>query len=171
MTSIIRSRDSAGIRSLAIPNSINRVDADFYRLICLPEQKGVRSRRRNIQQSLYILSLMYTILVSGHEGIDTEEFLYRLEKSLPEEASSLGNALTDLFRLLLAGETFGSDVFAWHLSQFVETCLLLSWSVWRDIKAALLQFFVQDIACKGLLQDLWKNRLAAIRGEGPADTL
>ena len=90
---------------------------------------------------------------------------------MPEEASSLGNALTDLFRLLLAGEAFDSDVFAWHISQFVETCLLLTWSLWRDIKAALLQFFVQDIACKGLLQDLWKNRLAAIGGERTADTL
>jgi hypothetical protein len=171
MTSIIRSRESAGVRSLAIPNTINRVDAELYRLTCLPNQKGTRSRRRNLQQSLYILTLIYTILVSAYEGPATEVFLYQFEKTLPDEASSLGNALTDLFRLLLAGETFGSEIFAWHISQFVETCIPLSWSSWRDIKVALLDFFVQDVACQGLLQDLWKNRIAAIRGEGTAGTL
>ncbi|KAE9369852.1 hypothetical protein N431DRAFT_485662 [Stipitochalara longipes BDJ] len=171
MTSIIRSKESAGTRSLAIPNSINRVDAELYRLICLPDQIGTRSRRRNLLQSLYILTLIYTILVSAYEGPATEVFLYQLEKTLPEEASNLGSALTDLFRLLLAGEAFSTDVFTWHVSQFVETCLPLSWSSWRDIKVALLGFFVQDTACQGLLQDLWKNRMAVIRGEGTSDTL
>jgi hypothetical protein len=171
MTSIIRSRESSATRSLAIPNTINRVDAELYRLICLPDQIGPRSRRRYLQQSLYILTLIYTILLSSYEEPATEAFLHRFESTLAGETSSLGNAVSDLFRLLFAGEPFGSEVFAWHISQLVDTCFSLGWSSWKYIKEVLLDFFVHDIACQGPLQELWKNRIAAIRGEGTADKL
>jgi hypothetical protein len=171
MTSSTRSRESPATRSLAIPNTINRVDAELYRLTCLPDQIGARSRRRYLQQSLYILMLIYTILLSGYEGPATEVFLHRFENTLSGETSSFGNAASDLFRLLLASEPFGSEVFSWHISQLVDTCFPLGWSSWKYVKEALLDFFVHDIACQGPLQDLWKNRIAAIRGEGATDKL
>ena len=116
MSSTILSRESPSTRSLPITNSINGVEAELHRLICLPDQEGTRSRRQNLQQSLHILTLIYMVLISGYEGSATEMFLYQFEKTLAGETSSLGNALTDLFRLLLAGEAFGLEVFAWHIS-------------------------------------------------------
>jgi hypothetical protein len=112
ITSIIQSRESSATRSLAIPNTINRVDAELYRLTCLLDQIGPRSRRRYLQQYLYILTLIYTILLSSYEEPATEALLHRFESTLAWETSSFGNAVSDLFRQLLAGEPFGSEVFA-----------------------------------------------------------
>lgn len=41
----------------------------------------------------------------------------------------------------------------------INTSTILSWEEWRGIKRLLLEFLMNDEACEGRWQELWKRRL------------
>lgn len=144
------------------PEFLIQTEAELYKTVCLPDTEGVRSRRRHTHQSLLILPLIYMALVSEYEGPSAELFLYRFQKILLGDGACWGEAVANLFRTLLTGEPWESKLFGLQISLLVDVCTTLEWSAWRDIKNALLQFFIYDSACHGPLQESWKNRIMTI---------
>lgn len=161
LTSLVQS-GGATDPGLERPEFIVQTEAELYKILCTPDTEGVRSRRRHVHQSLLILPLVYMALVSEYEGPSAELFLLRFRNSLTGDSVLWGEAVANLFRTLLVGEPWESELLATQLSLLVDVCITLEWSSWRDIKTALLQFFIYDPACRGPLQESWKNRIMTI---------
>lgn len=144
---------------------ITRVDSDLYRSIILPDQEGVRSRRRHIQQSLEILALIYVALVSMHfqnNGVSTDMFLAKFKTIAIGENIEWGLTVANFFRYLLLGDEFDRDEFSAQVSSVIDVCAALGWSSWWNIKKALFEFFVYDPSCEGRLQLLWQRRISTV---------
>lgn len=141
------------------PESLSQVDNLLHQSMSLPETRGNRSRRRHLLQSLYLLFLIYTILVSNFEGSSCEVFMYRFENVWAPEMGEWSRVVNGLFRSLLAGEGFESEVFVLRVEQAVNLLVMFQWKEWRRINEVLLQFFVGDSACSGQLQEVWKGRM------------
>jgi hypothetical protein len=155
--------DSKFIKSSAFVNS---VDSELYRSVSLPELEGNRGRRRHIQQSCYLVSLIYVAFVSRQYSTEqlAETFIDRVHDSLFSGSRSWAMAVTSLFRLLLSGDVLDSDSFAVEISRLMDATVMLSCAAARDIKGALLDFYLHDFACEGRLQALWKRRMTTISG-------
>jgi hypothetical protein len=146
---------------------ISRVDSDLYSSVCAPEQEGNRSRRRHVLQSYHILILISTALVSKAPrgaGSVINGYLDVLEIIITTESDRWGNSAIELLRFLFAGTALdiGFDV---EVKKVIDASITLRWDEWRNIKNALMAFFVDDEACEGRLQTLWKGRLAAISAQ------
>ncbi len=63
---------------------------------------------------------------------------------------------------LLAGVAFELEVSTSEIESLIEASTKMEWEAMRDVSVALFEFFVKDPACKGQLQDLWKNRITLI---------
>lgn len=162
MTSVLRSASSTDAQRLELSDSVSRIDAALYQSICMPFTEGNRSRRRHIQQSLYILTLVYTSLVSEYEGPQTEIFIYRFEKIWDGESREWSEVIIGIFRSLLVGENLGSQVLMHQIARLIDLSVTLGWALWRHIKEVLLNYFVYDPACHGQLQELWKGRFEPV---------
>lgn len=158
VTSVVRGGNSTNAERLESSSFVGRMDAQLFRSITVPDRVGSTSRRLHLTQVFHILVLIYVTLVSGYEGPSIEVFLYRFKEIFKNEAIDLGRVVVKLFRLLLAGVPFESEIFTAEMSQLIDACVSMGWSPWRDIKVALLNFFIQDLACQGQLQDLWRHR-------------
>jgi hypothetical protein len=161
ITVAIRTVDSASQNIESHP-IINHIDTKLHDLISTPDLEGGIYRRRYILLSFHILVLIYTALLSVYEGPATKLLIYRFEKALVDNTPDFGSTTTNLFTLLLAGEDLTSDTFAAYMSELLDVAAIMDWSSWRDVSNALLNFFVHGPACHGQLQDLWKERMAAI---------
>ncbi|CZR54674.1 uncharacterized protein PAC_04558 [Phialocephala subalpina] len=163
VTSLVQSGGAmAPDLGLERPDFIVQTEGELYRTLCTPDTDGVRSRRRHVHQSLLILPLVHMALVSEYEGPSAELFLYRFRVTLIGDTTPWGEAVASLFRSMLAGEPWDSELFAVQISHLLDVCITLEWNSWRDIKTALLQFFIYDTACRGPLQESWKNRIMTI---------
>ena len=144
---------------------ITQTDSDLYRSILLPDQKGVRSRRRHIQQSLEILALTYAELVSMHfqdNGAQTDTFIARFKAVAISENVEWGLTVVNFFRYLLLADDFERDDFSAQISSLYDVCAALDWSTWRNVKKSLFDFFLYDSACQGRLQTLWQRRICTV---------
>jgi hypothetical protein len=159
VTSVIKGGNSTNAERMESSSFISRIDSKLFKSISVPDREGNISRRFHLTQVFYIVVLIYITLLSGHEGPSAEIFLYRFEEIFKNEATNLGRAIVKLFRLLLAGVPFESEIFNSGMSLLLDDCIALDWPQWRDIKVAVLNFFVQDPACQGQLQDLWRHRI------------
>ncbi|PVH82232.1 hypothetical protein DL98DRAFT_142389 [Cadophora sp. DSE1049] len=172
MTSVLRSEISTAEQCLEISECVNRVDALLYQSICIPDTEFNRSRRRHLLESLCLLTLIYTSLVSEYEGAaQIEVFMYRFEKiwSGGADASDVcvcvcewGRIVIGIFRALLVGEGFHEDGFMSRVLGLVDVCTGLDWERWRGVKEVLMGFFVGSPACHGGLQDLWRERMMGV---------
>jgi hypothetical protein len=165
MTLALRADNSAASRNIESNAIVESIDTKLTHSMSIPDKEGGGYRRRYILQSFQVLFLIYTTLVSGYEGPAGELFIYRFEKAMVEKGLDFGNAIANLFSLLLAGDDLASDTLAACLSELVDVAVTLDCSSWRDVRNALLNFFVYDPACYGELQDLWKGRMEAILGQ------
>lgn len=161
LTSLLQSGGVTN-QSLERPEFIFQAETELYRTLCMTDTDGVRSRRRHIHQSFLILPLVYMAVVSEYEGTSAELFLYRFGKVIAGDGILWGGAITNLFRTLLAREPWDSELFTIQISHLFDICTTLEWSPWRDIKTAMLDFFIYDPACHGPLQASWKNRIMTI---------
>jgi hypothetical protein len=146
---------------------VSRVDTDLYRSICAPDQEGNRSRRRYIQQSFHILILLSTALISkGPRSASSQiaGYLDVLEIIITTESERWGNHVIDLLRVLFGGHASDME-FDLNIKDVMDASITLCWDEWRSIKNALLSFFVDDTACEGRLQTLWKGRIAAVAAQ------
>jgi hypothetical protein len=160
VTSVIKGgSNSTNAERLESSSFIRRIDSQLFKSIAVPDREGNTSRRPHLTQVFYIVVLIYVTLLSRHEGPSVEVFLYRFEEIFKNEASNLGRVIVKLFRLLLAGVPFESEIFTAEMSLLVDACVTMTWSPCRDLKVTLLNFFVQDSACQGQLQELWKHRI------------
>lgn len=160
ITSLVQSSGATDL-GFERPEFIVQTEAELYKTLCTLDTEGVRSRRRHVHQSLLILPLVYMALASEHEG-PSAELLLRFQNNLTGDIILWGEAVANLFRTLLVGEPWESELIATQISLLVDVCITLEWSSWRDIKTALLQFFIHDPACRGPLQESWKNRIMTI---------
>ena len=159
VTSVIRGANPTNEARLDSSTFISETDAKLYALKCLPDRTGNTSRRHHLNQVFPTAVLIYVTFISGHEGHATDEFLSRFEKLFRDEAIDLGQAIASIFRLLLAGVAYESDSVAAEMSSLIDACTKMDWLAMQDAKVALLDFLVHDLACKGQLQDLWKDRV------------
>jgi hypothetical protein len=104
-------------------------------------------------------ALIYVTFISGYKSQSAENFFSQLEDIIDDEAEAWGRSITKIFKLLLAGVAFESELFATEIESLIEACTKMDWEAMRDIKVALFEFFVKDPACKGQLQNLWKHRI------------
>jgi len=165
MTLAVRADDSAASQNIESNAIVECIDTKLTHSMSTPDRDGGGYRRRYILQSFHILFLIYTTLVSGYEGPAGELFIYRFEKAMAEKGPDFGNAIANLFSLLLASDDLTSDTLAACLSELVDVAVTLDCPSWREVRNALLNFFVHDPACHGELQDLWKERMEAILGQ------
>jgi len=165
MTLAVRADDSAASQNIESNAIVECIDTKLTHSMSTPDRDGGGYRRRYILQSFHILFLIYTTLVSGYEGPAGELFIYRFEKAMAEKGPDFGNAIANLFSLLLASDDLTSDTLAACLSELVGVAVTLDCPSWREVRNALLNFFVHDPACHGELQDLWKERMEAILGQ------
>jgi len=165
MTLAVRADDSAASQNIESKAIVECIDTKLTHSMSTPDKNGGGYRRRYILQSFHILFLIYTTLVSGYEGPAGELFIYRFEKAMAEKGPDFGNAIANLFSLLLASDDLTSDTLAACLSELVDVAVTLDCPSWREVRNALLNFFVHDPACHGELQDLWKERMEAILGQ------
>lgn len=79
-------------------------------------------------------------------------------KSQSPGCSAWGCVVAALCKSLLIseGDAEGLDV---NIERVIDKSIMLSWEEWRGIKQLLLEFFMNDEACEGRLQGLWKRRL------------
>lgn len=162
VTSVVRNTNASTAERLESSSFISRTDADLCKSIAPrlgSDKEGNTSRRHHLTQTFQLVVLIYTTLVSGYEGPTTELFLYRFEKIFKDESIEWGRVIVCLFRLLLAGVAFESDIFKTEMSLLIDTSLPMLWTQWRDVKVVLLDFFVHNPACHGQLQNLWKQRI------------
>ncbi|KAH6701988.1 hypothetical protein BKA61DRAFT_681258 [Leptodontidium sp. MPI-SDFR-AT-0119] len=160
MTAVVRSADTTVEQRLEISDAVNRVDAVLYQSICIPDTEFNRSRRRHLQETLCLVTLVYASVVSEYdEGPQTEIFIYRFEKIWTGEGRKWGSIVIGIFRSLLVGEGYHSEGFMGRVLSLVDVSTKLAWSGWRHIKEVLMAFFVWDPACSGQLQDVWKERM------------
>jgi hypothetical protein len=164
MTLAVRADDSAASQNIERKAIIECIDTKLSHSMSTPDREGGGYRRRYILESFRILFLIYTTLVSGYEGPAGELFIYRFEKAMAEKGPDFGNAIANLFSLLLSSDDLTSDTLATCLSELVDVAVTLDCS-WRDVRNALLNFFVHDPACHGELQDLWRERMEANLGQ------
>ncbi|KAH7360977.1 hypothetical protein BKA65DRAFT_196244 [Rhexocercosporidium sp. MPI-PUGE-AT-0058] len=162
MTAAIRSADTTDEQRLDISVALDRVDAALYESICILDTEFNRSRRRHLQESICLLTMVYTSLVSEYEGPQTEIFIYRFEKIWTGEGCEWGSIIIGIFRSLLVGEGYHSEVFMHRVLRLVDVSTKIAWAGWRHIKEVLMAFFVWDPACHGQLQDIWKDRMEPI---------
>jgi hypothetical protein len=144
---------------------LTRIDSDLYRSILLPDQVGVRSRRRHIQQSIEILALIYAALVSMHfqnNGSSTDMFIARFKTVAINGNVEWGLTVVNFFHYLLLGDDFDRNEFPAQISSVIDVCAPLGWYSWRNIKKTLFEFFVYDFACEGRLQALWQRRISTV---------
>jgi hypothetical protein len=165
MTLAVRADDSAASQNIESNAIVECIDTKLTHSMSMPDKEGGGYRRRYILQSFQVLFLIYTTLVSGYEGPAGELFIYRFEKAMVEKGLDFGNAIANLFSLLLASDDLTSDTLAACLSELVDVAATLDCSSWRDVRNALLNFFIHDPACHGGLQDLWKERMEAPLGQ------
>jgi hypothetical protein len=158
VTSVIRGGNSTNAERLESSSFVSKMDAQLFSSIAVPDRVGRTSRRLHLTQVFHIVVLIYVTLLIGYEERSIEAFLYQFEEIFKNEATDLGRAIVKLFRLLLAGVPFESEIFTTQMSQLIDACVNMDWPPWRDIKVALLNFFVHDQACQGQLQDLWRHR-------------
>lgn len=159
LTSVMRRDDATNSQRLEISTFISGVDSQLHKSTRTPDREGPTSRRFNIIQVFDILVLIYATLISSYEGASTEIFLYRYEKLLKVELTVWGRIIADIFRLLLIEVEFQSDQFTTEMTLLIDACIGLGWESWREAKLLLLGFFVNDPACHGSLQELWKSRI------------
>ena len=78
--------------------------------------------------------------------------------------SAWGSAVAALCETVLAsGGTTGTlDV---DIDRVIDKSIVLNWEEWRNIKQALLSFFLNNELCNGRLQGLWKARLGFVVSE------
>jgi hypothetical protein len=69
-----------------------------------------------------------------------------------------GSAVAALCESVLTsgGETERLDI---DIGRVLDKSIVLNWEEWRDVKQALLDFFLHNELCNGRLQGLWKTRL------------
>lgn len=158
VTSVIRGGNSTNVERLESSSFVSRMDAELFKSITVPDRVGNTSRRLHLTQVFHILVLIYVTLVSRYEGPSIEHFLYRFEEIFKNEGTYLGRVIVKLFRLLLDGAPFESAIFTAEMSQLIDACVTMGWLPFRNIKVGLLNFFIQDPACQGQLQDLWRHR-------------
>jgi hypothetical protein len=159
VTSVIKGDNATDEERLDSSTFISEMDAKLFGLRCLPDRTGNTSRRHHLNQVFPVVVLIYVTFISGHESQSADNFFSRFEDMIDDEAEAWGRSITKIFKLLLAGVAFESELFAAEMSSLIEACINMDWEAMRDVKVALFEFFVKDPACKGQLQDLWKNRI------------
>jgi hypothetical protein len=162
VTSTVRNANASTADRLESSTFISRTDAHLCKSIAPrlgPDREGNTSRRYHLTQTFRLLVLIYTTLVASYEGPTTELFLYRFERAFRNELIIWGRLIVSLYRLLLADVAHESEIFTAEINLLIDTSLPMTWAQWRDLKDALLDFFVHNPACHGQLQDLWKQRL------------
>jgi hypothetical protein len=102
--------------------------------------------------------LIYVAFISRYDDLSTKEFFSRFKDIFNDETVDLGRVIIKIFRLLLAGVAIESESFTAEMSALIEACTKMDWLAMRDAKVTLFDFLVEDSACKGQPQDLWKNR-------------
>ena len=112
-----------------------------------------------MNQVIPLVVLIYVTFISRYERQSAGNFFSRFEDIIDDEAEASGKSITKIFKLLLAGVAFESELFATEIESLNEGCTKMDWEAMRDVKVALFEFFVKDPACKGQLQDLWKHRI------------
>jgi hypothetical protein len=138
----------------------NRVKTQFYKFVALLDLEGRRPRRSYIQGSFCLIVFIYALLLSQHEGALTHEFITQLEKILNEKTQRWGEALIEMFQLLLLGQNIESIEFRFLLERFHDECMYLDGESWQHLSKGLLSFLLHNPVCGGKLQDMWKERLA-----------
>jgi hypothetical protein len=159
VTSVIKGDNGTDEERLESSTFISEMDAKLFGLRCLPDRTGNPSRRHHLSQVFPTVVLIYVTFISGYEDLSTEEFLSRFNDIFKDETVDLGRVIIKIFRLLLAGVAFDSESFTAEMSALIEACTKMDWLAMRDTKVTLFDFLVKDSACKGQLQDLWKNRV------------
>lgn len=159
VTLVIKGDKGTNEERLESSTFISETDAKLFGLRCLPDRTGNTSRRHHLNQVFPTVVLLYVTFISRFESPLGNDFLSRFEESFNDDANDLGKAIIKILRLLLAGVAFESEAFTAVISSLIEACTMMDWLAMRDAKVALFDFLVQDPACKGHLQDLWKNRV------------
>ncbi|KAK6585680.1 hypothetical protein PZA11_002407 [Diplocarpon coronariae] len=162
MTTVSRSDSASDAQRHEVSNNVARIDTALHQWIRLPRIEGCKSRRRYVLQSLYLVALIYTSLVSEYNVPQNGIFLERFERIWAGDAHEWGMSVGGVFRSLLQGDHFGSQEFESHAARLVDSSITRGWIEWRDINETLLKFFMYDQACRGQLQTLWKGRLEQI---------
>jgi hypothetical protein len=159
VTSVIKGGDATDEELLESSTFISETDAKLFGLRSLANKTGNTSRRHHLNQVFPIVALIYITFISGYNGPSTDAFLSRFKEIFYDEAVDFGNTIIKIFKLLLARVVFESEFFTAETSSLIEACTKMDWLAMRDVKVALFDFLVQDTACKGKLQELWKNRV------------
>jgi hypothetical protein len=159
VTSVIKGGSCTDEERLESSTFISETDAKLFNLRCQPDRTGNTSRRHHLNQVFPTLVLIYVTFISGHEGQSTSKFLSRFQEIFYNETVAFGNVIMNIFRLLLSHVAFESETFTVEMASLIEACTKMDWLAMRDVKVALFDFLVRDPACKGQLQDLWKNRV------------
>jgi len=166
MTTVIKSGVSSAAQRTESSAFMSKIDGDLYQSIMAPEPQGPRSRRHQIQQSFETVVLIYASLVSlffKNDGrITADAFLSRFENLLLGKNFNWGFAIMTLFRFLLEDDDPEGNMLGVHISVLIDVTVPLAWDSWRDMKKVLLDFFVYDKSCEGLLQTLWQRRISTI---------
>jgi hypothetical protein len=154
------------IRLIQDSTFIRGVNTDLYSSIVLPSQEGLPSRRRHIKESVNILALVYTTMIATHHkdnGGLVDRLLAKLEIATAGDIREWGLMVIDFFRHLLLEDEFSEAAFSTKLSAFIDSSMTINWLLWRDIKRALLRFFLYDPVCEGFLQSLLRRRVAVVQ--------
>lgn len=149
--------------------TISRIDSDLCQSICAPDQEGNPSRRSFVQQSYLILVLLSTALLSKSKASRAGSpqiagYLDVLEIVISTESDRWGTKTVDLLRAV-SGIYSSRMEFDFRVKEVIDASIVLCWYEWRNIKKALLAFFVDDEACEGRLQSLWRSRIATVSAQ------
>jgi hypothetical protein len=144
---------------------IERIDAGLHWSISLPPIEGIKRRRRDIQQSCYLATLIYVAFLSGQhqQGTPSYEFVHRVRNMLHPRIRPWAEALADLFQLLLDNpDGVSNEIFVMKLERLMDVIFIMECAPSRDVKDGLLNFFLFDPVCEGRLQTSWKRRMLRI---------
>lgn len=120
-----------------------------------------------MQQSYHILILLSVALISRDpRGVSCQiaAYLDILDISITTESERWGTCVIELLRRLIAGNVQDLE-FDLMVKDVIDASVTLWWDEWRNIKNVLLIFFLDDEACMGRLQTLWKGRIAALSAQ------
>lgn len=140
-----------------------QIDNDLLRTLTLP-LKPSNMIRRILIEDCYRLSALIYLSAAPHcirdSKLDCEIFLPYLYEKLIDPSTGWGQSSERILRLLMDGQSMGSQVVVYHVMQLMDVSVTMGWDAWKSARDLLLDYLLHAEICTGMHQDIWTSRMA-----------
>lgn len=111
-------------------------------------------RRQHILHKFEILAMIYKVMMTAYKDGSSNLFLDRLDRVFEQQYKEFGGAITSIFLVLISGEALHENHSAKAICRVIDEAVTLEMESWALLKEQLLNFLMNDAACKGIGDDV-----------------